>query len=129
MSKRFFERIIILALLVVLIGGSAYSAWLFLKNTVSVELSERKNFSFKDYEIRIEEISSETCLRSKDFACIESRDVPSVLVRIVAKEQSKIDFVSLSEVQSSSSIVEGLQITLRSIDLANNNVRLDLKKL
>ena len=119
---------IILAL-AVLVGGSIFTAWLFLKNTVSVELALGQSFRFKGFEVKVQELQSDTCIESLDFVCTKTVDDPSVLLKVTSAKQNTIDFLNLGEVYGLSSMTDDLQISQGLIDLESMTVMLVLKKI
>jgi len=111
------RRLILIILLTLLVAGSVYTALIFLRNSIAVELSEGQRYNFKDYEIYFQELHTTTCLASEEFVCTSSTDSPNVLLKITEIKSRKIEFANLGEVPGFSKKVLGLQVVVEEIDV------------
>lgn len=123
------NRIIIISVLALLVTGSIYSAWLFLKNDISVTLSEGQVYYFKDYEIEMQGFNPTTCVEILDFVCKKTVSAPNVTLKVSSPKQKRIDFLNLGEVYGLSGEIEGLLVSQKEIDLESRTVELILKRI
>ena len=109
------NKIITISVLVVLVVGSAYSAWLFLKNDITVTLAEGQNFQFKNFVIRILDITDSRCKIISGFDCSDWEQEQGIQLRVTDIDTNSITHEYLGEKTRNQVKIQGLDIKLLSI--------------
>lgn len=115
-------------LLIILIAGLVFTAWLFLRPSRTIELAEGKSFQFKNFIVKIDRISDSTCLQVAGFECQEwQKELGTQLqFRNIKTNDIAYEYLGLNTRPLAESA--GLNVQLLSVDFQNKTVRIKLTK-
>ncbi|MDP2933528.1 MAG: hypothetical protein Q8N81_05365, partial [bacterium] len=124
--KSFRVRLIAVIILALLLISAAWTAWIFLKPSRTVTLSEGQSYRFHDYQVTIEKITMSFCPSGEDQNCTEWLKEKGVQLRYIAPHAPGIGFEYLGMSSKTSFELADIKVILVSVDANKKSAKLTL---
>lgn len=109
-------RACLVIFLLLVLTGSAYAAWIFLKTSENIELAERLTFPYKDYSVTLAVFERAVCPDPANTPCTDAEKEYGGELRIKYSGSAEIGNVYIGEFTNPEAKYGRLKINFVSAD-------------